>query len=395
MPADTSPYQRFSTEERLRYSRHFVLKEVGPEGQLRLRDASVLVVGAGGLGSPVALYLAAAGVGTLGLVDFDQVDLSNLQRQLLHGTADVGRSKLESARDRLRETNPHVEVVPHPVRLSSQNALQILEAYDVVVDGSDNFPTRYLVNDACVFLKKPLVYGSILRWEGQLAVFAGTEPGCYRCLFREPPPPGLVPNCAEGGIMGMMAGVVGSLQALEAVKLILGEGDTLKERLLLFDGLELSFREIRVRPNPDCPVCSAEPTQTELLDYELFCGVLPDEASPGVEEVEPQTLMTLLEGDYRPLLLDVRERWEWEAGNLSYLGSIHIPRGELSLRADELPSHQHIVTICRSGVRSRLAAESLASRGFPRVTNLRGGLDAWIDAGLPDPAPGPTGSPPG
>lgn len=387
MPPDDSPYQRFSPQERLRYSRHFVLKEVGPEGQLQLRDARVLVVGAGGLGSPVALYLAAAGVGTLGLVDFDEVDLSNLQRQLLHGTGDVGRSKLDSARDRLGEINPHVEVVPHPVRLSSQNALNILDGYDVVVDGSDNFPTRYLVNDACVFLKKPLVYGSILRWEGQLAVFAGAQPGCYRCLFREPPPPGLVPNCAEGGIMGMMAGIVGSLQALEAVKLILGKGDTLKERLLLFDGLELSFREIRVRPNPDCPVCSAEPTQTELLDYELFCGVSPDEASMAVEEVEPNQLMALLNAGERPLILDVRERWEWEAGNLSYLGSIHIPRGELSRRADELRGHHQIVTLCRSGVRSKLAAESLASRGFPRVTNLRGGLDGWIAAGLPDPTP--------
>lgn len=387
MPADTSPYQRFSPEERLRYSRHFVLKEVGPEGQLRLRDARVLVVGAGGLGSPVALYLAAAGVGTLGLVDFDRVDLSNLQRQLLHSTADVGRSKLESARERLGETNPHVEVVSHPVRLSSQNALQILEGYDVVVDGSDNFPTRYLVNDACVFLKKPLVYGSILRWEGQLAVFAGAEPGCYRCLFREPPPPGLVPNCAEGGIMGMMAGIVGSLQALEAVKLILGTGDSLKERLLLFDGLELSFREIRVRPNPHCPVCSAHPTQTELLDYELFCGISADEeAPPGVEQVDPHGLMALLEGDERPLLLDVREQWEWEAGNLSHLGSIHIPRGELSQRADELRGHPHIVTLCRSGARSRLAAESLVSRGFPRVANLQGGLDGLISAGLPDPS---------
>ena len=375
--------------ELLRYARHLALPGVGVEGQRRLKAARVLCVGAGGLGSPLALYLAAAGVGTLGLVDFDVVDATNLQRQILHGTRDVGRSKLDSAADRLADANPHVEVVRHETRLTSDNALDILSEYDVVVDGTDNFPTRYLVNDACVLLGKPNVYGSIFRWEGQVSVFAMPGGPCYRCLFREPPPPGLVPNCAEGGVLGVLPGVIGSLQALETIKLLLGVGEPLTGRLLIFDALDLSWREVALRRNPDCPVCGDRPTQTGLIDYELFCGIVPggDAAGEGppVPELDPAEVVERLGTGSPPLLLDVREAWEWQVGNLEALGGRLIPLGDLAGRLGEIPDDRSVVVVCRSGQRSLTAARQLLEGGFTDVYNLRGGLQAWardVDAGI-------------
>jgi molybdopterin/thiamine biosynthesis adenylyltransferase/rhodanese-related sulfurtransferase len=380
-----------SRPELLRYARHLALPEVGIEGQRRLKSAKVLCVGAGGLGSPVALYLAAAGVGTLGLVDFDVVDATNLQRQILHGTRDVGRPKLDSAADRIADVNPHVHVVRHETRLDSANALEILTGYDVVVDGTDNFPTRYLVNDACVMLGKPNVYGSIFRWEGQVSGFATKGGPCYRCLFREPPPPGLVPNCAEGGVLGVLPGIIGSLQAMETIKLLLGVGDTLAGRLLLFDGLQISWREVALRRNPDCPVCGDHPTQTELIDYEVFCGLRPE---PGATDVGQQAVPELgaeevarrLEGETPPFLLDVREPWEWMAGSLEALGARLIPLGELEERMQEVPRGRAVVVYCRVGERSRTAALRLIGAGRTEVYNLTGGLQAWareVDPDLP------------
>ena len=373
-----------SRGELLRYARHLALPEVGLEGQRRLRESSVLCVGAGGLGSPLALYLAAAGVGRIGLVDFDTVDASNLQRQILHGTSDVGRSKLASAADRLAEVNPHVEVVLHEERLTSENALELLAPYDVVADGTDNFPTRYLVNDACVLLGKPNVYGSVFRWEGQLSLFATEGAPCYRCLFREPPPPGLVPNCAEGGVLGVLPGIIGSAQAMEAIKVILGVGTSLAGRLLIFDGLEMTWREVGLRRNPDCPVCGDEPTQRGLIDYEIFCGtVAPEGGAEGdtapIEEIDTGTLVQLLERDTPPVLLDVREPWEWAVGNLADRGARLIPLGELGERLGEVPTGEEIVVYCRTGQRSLAAARELARSGRGPVTSLRGGLRAWAD----------------
>jgi len=382
----------FSRQELYRYARHLTLPEVGLEGQRRLKQGRVVCVGAGGLGSPLALYLAAAGVGTLGLVDFDVVDESNLQRQILHGTSDVGRSKLDSAVDRLREVNPHVTVERHEARLSSENALDILAPYDVVVDGTDNFPTRYLVNDACVLLGKPNVYGSIFRWEGQLSVFATEGGPCYRCLFRQPPPPGLVPNCAEGGVLGVLPGIIGSAQAMETVKLLLGVGRPLIGRLLLFDALEMSWREVGLRRNPDCPVCGDVPTQTGLIDYDVFCGVAPaggraaetgGGADSGVRSVSAEVLRAALQGT-PPFLLDVREPWEWAVGSLSDLGARLVPLGELEARLAELPADRPIVVYCKSGARSARAAALLAHRGFAPVSNLDGGLTAWVAAVDPE-----------
>jgi sulfur-carrier protein adenylyltransferase/sulfurtransferase len=375
----------FSAEESLRYARHFVLPEMGPEGQRKLKEARVLLVGAGGLGAPLALYLAAAGVGTLGLVDFDTVDTTNLQRQLLFGTRDVGRPKLAAAVERIADVNPHVEVVEHPVRLTSANALDIIRDYDIVADGTDNFPTRYLVNDACVLLRKPNVFGSVLRWEGQLSVFAVEGGPCYRCLFREPPPAGAVPDCAEGGVLGILPGIIGSLQALETVKLILGSGEPAVGRFLIFDALDLSWRELSLERNPDCPVCGDRPTQTELIDYELFCGVAAADGegadAGGVEELEPDRLRALLEsgrGGEAPFLLDVREPGEWEAMNLERFGACLIPLGELPERMDELPREREIVVYCLSGARSLLAVEALRDAGFQRAASLRGGIAAWL-----------------
>ncbi len=373
----------FSGDESLRYARHLILPHVGPAGQARLRAARVLVVGAGGLGSPVAMYLAAAGVGTLGIVDFDRVDATNLQRQVIHGTGDVGRLKLDSARDRIAEINPHVHVEGFPIRLSSADAREVVRGFDVVVDGTDNFPTRYLLNDACVLEGKPNVYGSILRWEGQASVFWARQGPCYRCLFAEPPPPHLVPNCAEGGVMGVLPGIVGSIQATEALKLVLEEGETLVGRLLLFDALRMRFREMRLRRDLACPACGENPTIHELIDYERFCGVA--EAPPelamqdGVSEITPAELKARLDRGDRVTVVDVREPWEWEIGNLGAHGARLIPLNDLPSRMDELNPEDEIVMQCRSGARSLRAAEFLAGQGFGRVSNLEGGILRWSD----------------
>jgi adenylyltransferase/sulfurtransferase len=378
-------------DELYRYARHLALPGVGIQGQRTLKASRVLCVGAGGLGSPLALYLAAAGVGTLGLVDFDVVDESNLQRQLLHGTPDVGRSKLDSATDRLRDVNPHVSVEPYGERLTSANALEILAGYDVVVDGTDNFPTRYLVNDACVLLRKPNVYGSVFRWEGQVSVFGTPGGPCYRCLFREPPPPGLVPNCAEGGVLGALPGIIGTMQAMETIKLLLGVGTGLSGRLLIFDALEMSWREVALRRNPKCPVCGDEPTQTTLIDYDVFCGVAPAGGHASetvgairVDEVAAEELQALLESDDPPFLLDVREPWEWAVSSLAEHGARLIPLGELGARLAEIPERRPIVVYCRSGQRSRTAAARLLGVGRVDVRSVTGGLQAWATRIEPD-----------
>ncbi|HEX5724531.1 MAG TPA: molybdopterin-synthase adenylyltransferase MoeB [Longimicrobiaceae bacterium] len=375
-----------SADEALRYARHLILPEVGPDGQRRLKAGRVLVVGAGGLGSPVALYLAAAGVGTLGVADFDSVDATNLQRQIIHSTSGVGRSKLDSARERIGEINPGVAVEPHPVRLTSANALDIVREYDVVVDGTDNFPTRYLLNDACVLTGRPNVYGSILRWEGQASVFHAPHGPCYRCLFPEPPPPHLVPNCAEGGVMGVLPGVVGCIQATEALKLLLGAGETLLGRLLLFDALRMRFREMRLRRDPACPVCGESPTVRELIDYESFCGLAPaaeesrvQEEDGLIPEITPTELKARLDRGDRLRIVDVREPFEWQIANLGGYGARLVPMSELSGRLDELDPAEETVLMCRSGVRSANVLEWLREEGFGRLWNLRGGILAWAD----------------
>jgi sulfur-carrier protein adenylyltransferase/sulfurtransferase len=378
-----------SRQEVLRYSRHVVIPEVGMEGQRKLKGARVAMIGAGGLGSPLGLYLAAAGVGTLGVVDFDVVDESNLQRQVLHGSSDVGRPKLDSAADRLREVNPFVALEPHPVRLSSENALEILGAYDLVVDGTDNFPTRYLVNDACVLLGKPYVYGSIFRFEGQVSVFAAEGGPCYRCLFRQPPPPGMVPSCAEGGVLGVLPGLIGSAQAMEAIKLILGIGRPLVGRLAIFDGLEFEWREVRIRRDPECPVCGDAPTVTGLIDYEEFCGIprsrpAQEREMDDVPELTATELKARLEQGERITLLDVREPYEWEIGNLAPEGATLIPLAELPRRLGELDPAAETVVYCRSGARSARAVQQLRAAGFTGVWNLAGGILAWSDEVDPD-----------
>jgi sulfur-carrier protein adenylyltransferase/sulfurtransferase len=376
-----------SPEEGLRYARHLILPEVGPEGQRRLKGARVLVVGAGGLGSPVAMYLAAAGVGTLGIADFDRVDTTNLQRQVIHGTSDVGRPKLDSARDRVREINPHVAVEPHALRLTSENALEIVGAYDVVIDGTDNFPTRYLLSDACVLAGRPNVYGSILRWEGQASVFWPPRGPCYRCLFAEPPPPHLVPNCAEGGVLGVLPGIVGCIQAAEAVKLILGTGEPLVGRLLLFDALRMRFREMRLRRDPACPACGENPTIRELIDYERFCGVAPAGAQTEkktvegdeVPEMTAAELKERLDRGERVAIIDVREPFEWDIANLGEYGARLIPMRELPRRLGEIDPGETVVMQCRSGARSAQTTAFLRRQGYPRVWNLQGGILAWAD----------------
>ncbi|MBA2565245.1 MAG: molybdopterin-synthase adenylyltransferase MoeB [Gemmatimonadetes bacterium] len=379
-----------SNEEVLRYSRHLLLSEVGIAGQRKLRAARVLMIGAGGLGSPLALYLAAAGVGTIGIVDPDVVDLTNLQRQLLHGTGDLGRAKLDSARDRLQEVNPHVAIEGYRERLSSANAMEILAGYDVVADGSDNFPTRYLVNDACALLGKPNVYGSIFRFEGQNSVFWAARGPCYRCLYAEPPPPGLVPSCAEGGVLGVLPGIVGSIQALETIKLILGVGEPLLGRLVLFDALAMRFRELRLRKDPACPVCGENPTLRGLIDYEEFCGIPQARAeererSP-VPEIGAAELARRLDAGERLTIVDVRDRHEWEIGNLSQRGARHIPLAELPQRLHELDPAAEIVLHCRSGPRGERALRLMRDAGFTKTRNLRGGMLAWaeeVDPTLP------------
>lgn len=375
----------FSHEELIRYSRHLILPQVGVEGQARLKHARVLIVGAGGLGSPAALYLAAAGVGTIGLVDFDVVDGSNLQRQVLHGTGAIGVSKLQSARARLVDLNPHVTLETFDARLTAANGLDVLRGWDLVLDGSDNFPTRYLVNDACVFLGIPNVYGAVLRFDGQVSVFDAKHGPCYRCLYREPPPPELVPSCAEGGVMGVVPGVIGSLQALEAIKLVTGAGTSLIGRLLLFDGLKLQFREIALSRDPDCVVCGPHPTVKQLIDYDAFCGV-GDGGRGKREGMDIGAVELRAERDRKPSLqlLDVREPFEWEISRIE--GARLIPLGELPARVRELDGHAEIVTYCHHGVRSRHAAEILRAAGFPSVRSLAGGIDAWstdVDPGVP------------
>src|SRR5213082_981596 len=347
-----APLPSLSHEEILRYSRHLILPDVGLEGQKRLKAARVLLVGAGGLGSPAALYLAAAGVGTIGLVDFDVVDKTNLQRQIIHGTSTVGKPKLESATERIRDLNPNVRVETFETRLTSENALDIIRDFDIVADGTDNFPTRYLVNDACVLLDKTNVYGSIFRFEGQASVFYAKQGPCYRCLYAEPPPPGLVPSCAEGGVLGVLPGIIGSIQAMETIKLIVGAGEPLIGRLLLFDALKLQFRELKLAKDPDCPVCGARPSVTELIDYEAFCGI----------GAEPS----------------------YEIAHID--GAVLIPLGELPDRLGELDGHREVVTNCHHGARSLKALEILKAAGFSKVRSLRGGIDGWavnVDPSLP------------
>jgi adenylyltransferase/sulfurtransferase len=367
-------------EEFGRYSRHLIMPEVGVDGQRRLKAARVLCIGAGGLGSPAALYLAAAGVGTIGIVDFDAVDSSNLQRQIIHGTPDVGRSKLESARERLGALNPNVRIEGHETALTSKNALGILREYDIVVDGTDNFPTRYLVNDACVILRKPNAYGSIFRFEGQASVFATKGGPCYRCLYPEPPPPGLVPSCAEGGVLGVLPGVIGTIQATEAIKLILGVGEPLVGRFLIYDALRMRFRELKLRRDPECPVCGDNPTVRELIDYEQFCGIRPAAAAPAEQEMTVEELKQVQDRREPLFLLDVREPQEFQICRIP--GSTLIPLGELPNRVSELPAGPGappVVVHCKSGVRSAKAVKLLRDRGIPDARNLKGGILAWID----------------
>ena len=369
-----------SNDEVQRYSRHLIMPEVGMDGQQKLKAARVLCIGAGGLGSPVAMYLAAAGVGTLGMVDFDTVDFSNLQRQIIHGTPDVGRLKLRSANDRIQAINPNVQVECYETALSSQNALELLEPYDVIVDGTDNFPTRYLVNDACVLLGKPNVYGSIFRFEGQASVFATKDGPCYRCLYPEPPPPGLVPSCAEGGVLGVLPGIVGTIQATEAIKLIIGVGEPLIGRFLIFDALRMRFRELKLRRDPECPVCGDRPTVRELIDYEQFCGVAPaaqTSAPAAVEETTVEELKRRFDADEDTFLLDVREPQEYQICTIP--GSTLISLGDLPSRLSELEGRRNIVVHCKSGVRSAKAVKLLREAGFGDAVNLQGGILAWID----------------
>jgi len=373
------PSGELSHDEITRYSRHLIMPEVGMEGQKKLKQASILCVGAGGLGSPLTFYLAAAGVGRIGIVDFDVVDISNLQRQILHSTADVGRSKLESARETLEGLNPYVKIETHETMLTSDNALELFEGYDIIADGTDNFPTRYLVNDACVLTGKPNVYGSIFRFEGQASVFATAEGPCYRCLYPEPPPPGLVPSCAEGGVLGILPGLVGLIQATDAIKLMLGKGESLVGRLLLFDALKMSFRELKLRKNQACSVCGDNPTITELIDYEMFCGMGLDrnEAPTGIEEITATQLKEERDQDGDVFLLDVRNPVEYDICKID--GSHLIPLDELLDRIHELDSARDIVAYCRSGARSAKAIGILQEAGFRKLRNLKGGILAWAD----------------
>ena len=378
-----------SNEEIARYSRHLILPEVGMEGQKKLKAARVLCVGTGGLGSPLALYLAAAGVGTIGLVDFDVVDSSNLQRQIIHSTADIGRPKIDSAEEKLKSLNPFINIVKFETMLTSANALEIISQFDVIADGTDNFQTRYLVNDACVITGKPNAYGSIFRFEGQASGFATKEGPCYRCLYPEPPPPGLVPSCAEGGVLGILPGLVGVIQATEAIKLILGVGEPLIGRLLLVDALNMSFRQLKLRKNPDCPVCGTNPTVTELIDYDQFCGILPAAATVettmnnGIAQISVIDFKRKRDAGEDIYLLDVREPHEFQIANL---GGHLIPLGDLPNRVNELDKNREIVVHCKMGGRSQKAAELLQQAGFSKIQNLAGGITAWseqIDPAVP------------
>ena len=373
-----------SKDEILRYSRHLIMPEVGMEGQLKLKKASVLLVGAGGLGAPLGLYLAAAGIGRIGMVDFDVVDFTNLQRQVIHGTKDVGRKKLDSAFDSMRDINPFVQLDRHETALSSENAFAIFRDYDYIVDGTDNFPTRYLVNDACVLLKKPNVYGSIFRFEGQATVFAYEGGPCYRCLYPEPPPPGLVPSCAEGGVLGILPGIIGLIQATETVKLILGIGEPLVGRLMLYDALGMKFRELKLRKNPECPICGDHRTITKLIDYQEFCGIpqqqtveAPLTSQTNTGEIEPTEVKQKQDRGDNFQLIDVREPHEYQIARIP--GAKLIPLGELPKRLHELNKTDEFVMHCKSGVRSAKACDLLTQSGFTKVRNMKGGIVAWSD----------------
>src|ERR1700758_2947594 len=380
-PLEAKSEAVLSNDEILRYSRHLIMPEVGMEGQQKLKAAKVLGIGTGGLGSPMALYLAAAGVGTLGLVDFDVVDYTNLQRQIIHSTADVGRKKLDSAADKLKAINPYLNLRTFDTKLSSANALDLFREFDIVADGTDNFPTRYLVNDACVLTGKPNVYGSIFRFEGQASVFATEEGPCYRCLYPEPPPPGLVPSCAEGGVLGILPGLVGVIQATEVIKLILGNGQPLIGRLLLVDALNMRFRELKLRKNPECPVCGEHPTVTQLIDYHQFCGIVPEtpqesSVKNGIPQMTVKELKRRLDAGEDVQLIDVREPYEYQ---IAQMGGKLIPQNEVPQRLSEIDPGREVVVHCRSGARSQRIAEFLKQNGYPRVANLAGGILAWSD----------------
>ncbi|HUB03141.1 MAG TPA: molybdopterin-synthase adenylyltransferase MoeB [Terriglobales bacterium] len=375
---EANPAAALSNDEILRYSRHLIMPEVGMEGQQKLKAAKVLCIGAGGLGSPLALYLTAAGVGTLGIVDFDVVDYTNLQRQIIHSTNDVGRKKLDSAAEKLTAINPFLNLRTFETKLTSANALELLREFDIIADGTDNFPTRYLVNDACVLTGKPNVYGSIFRFEGQASVFATEDGPCYRCLYPEPPPPGLVPSCAEGGVLGILPGLVGVIQATETIKLILGQGDSLIGRLLLVDALGMKFRELKLRKNPDCPVCGKNPTITQLIDYEEFCGIRGQE-EPGANDIPSisvEGLKKKLDAKEDIFILDVREPHEYQ---ICHLNGYLIPVGDLPKRVNELDSSREIIAHCKMGGRSAKAVNFLRRSGFKKVYNLTGGITAWAE----------------
>ena len=386
-PSATATTPDLSAEEIKRYSRHLIMPEVGVDGQKKLKAGKVLCIGAGGLGSPAAMYLAAAGIGTIGIVDFDVVDFSNLQRQLLHGTPDVGRSKLASAKDRLAALNPNVHIETYETALTSQNALKLFEPYDVILDGTDNFPTRYLVNDACVLTGKPNAYGSIFRFEGQASVFATKEGPCYRCLYPEPPPPGLVPSCAEGGVLGVLPGIIGVIQATETIKLILGAGEPLIGRFLIYDALRMRFRELKLRKDKDCPVCGDHPTVKQLIDYDQFCGVAPAAHAetatvsggtvPDPDSLTSRELKAELDRGEKLVIVDVREPQEFQINRIP--GSILIPLGDLPKRFTELDKNANLVMQCKSGMRSAKAQAFLRTQGFTRVRNLTGGILGYID----------------
>ena len=388
LPPLVEPAAELSVDEVRRYSRHLIIPDVGMTGQKRLKNARVLCVGAGGLGSPALLYLAAAGVGTLGVIDFDVVDESNLQRQIIHGQSDVGRSKAESARDSIKELNPLVNVIVHQERLDSDNAMQVFEPYDLIVDGTDNFATRYLVNDACVLLGKPYVWGSIYRFDGQASVFWAEHGPCYRCLYPEPPPPGMVPSCAEGGVLGVLCASIGSIQVTEAIKVITGIGDPLVGRLMIYDALDMTYRSVKVRKDPECPVCGKNPTVTELIDYEEFCGAVSEEAQEAAagSTISARQLKEMLDGDDNVFLVDVREPNEYEI--VSIPGSVLIPKGEFLSGAalERLPQDRRIVLHCKSGARSAECLAVVKDAGFSDAVHVGGGVLAWIsqvDPSLP------------
>ena len=374
-PGEVETGMTFDRDEYLRYSRHFSLPEIGLEGQRKLKEASVLIIGVGGLGSPASIYLAAAGVGRIGLVDYDVVDLSNLQRQILYTSDEIGKPKLTIAKQKLQALNPKVEITTYENPLSSVNAMTFFGDYDIILDGTDNFPTRYLVNDVCVFLGKPNVYGSIFRFDGQVSLFDAKEGPCYRCLYEEPPPPGLVPSCAEGGVLGVLPSVVGSLQATEAIKWITGAGQTLVGRLLLFDALSMTFREVKLQKNPDCVVCGENPTITEPIDYEGFCGVSGMKETVTVPEISVQEVKQKLDRGENHLILDVREKWEWDIAHIG--GALFIPMNAVPLRLDELDPSREVVVHCKEGPRAVAVADYLIKQGFLNVKNMTGGIKKW------------------